>query len=146
VASVYCQPADLITTGVNAIALQDVPVQDQLVACQQASELADSYIRGRYALPLSAWGADVTFRTAQIAVYLTLKSRGYNPSAGADDNVRQGYEDSIRWFEGIQRQNTHPDVTPAVAQPGDPIHDLPQVITSQQRGFQYCAGKIPSVS
>lgn len=145
--SQYCTPNDLTTTGINAIAFQDVPVPDQTAGCQQASELADSYLRGRYALPLVSWGGDVTYRTAQIAVYLILSARGYNPSAGADSRVRQNYEDAIAWFEGVQRQAVHPDVTPAVAQPGDPIHDLPQVHTSPQRGWAQCSGNgTPSVS
>jgi phage gp36-like protein len=145
--SLYCQTSDLITIGINAIALQDVPVPDQQAACQQASDLADSYMRGRYQLPLLSWGSDITYHTAQIAVYLVLKARGYNPSAGADDNVRLGYEDSIKWFEGIQRQNTHPNVTPSVAQPGDPVYDLPQVRTSPERGWQQCSRTgMPSVS
>lgn len=133
--SQYCTPADLVSTGINPVALLDVTNPQQLAACQQASEIADSYMRGRYALPLQAWGADVTFRTAQIAVWMLLKSRGVNPESGADAYWQTEYNDAIRWFEGIQRQSVHPDVTPAVPQPGDPIHDLPQVITSPQRGW-----------
>ena len=145
--SQYCSPSDLTTTGINALAFQDVPVPDQTDGCQKASDLADSYMRGRYALPLVAWGADITYRTAQIAVFLILSGRGYNPSAGADSTIRQNYEDAIAWFEGVQRQAVHPDVTPAVAQPGDPVHDLPQVRSQPQRGWaQFSGSGTPSVS
>lgn len=137
-ASQYCQPSDLVATGINPVALQDIPMSQQTASCQQASEMADSYMRGRYALPLSAWGQDVVIRTAHIAIYLLMTARGYDGSAGggADNLIRLNFEDAIRWFEGIQRQNVHPDVTPAVAQPGDPVHDLPQVITNQPRMWQ----------
>jgi len=136
-----------VATGINPIALQDVALSLQLSACAQASEIADSYMRGRYALPLQTWGGDVRFRTAQIAVWMLLKARGVNPSAGADEYWQTEYNDAIRWFEGIQRQAVHPDVTPAVAQPGDPTHDLPQVRTDQSRGWQqFSPGGRPSVS
>jgi len=131
----YIQPADLLGTGINPIALDDVDTPTQTTACQQASELADSYMRGRYALPLSSWGQDIKFRVAQIAVWMLLKARGVNPDAGADSYWQTEYQDAIRWFEGVQRQSVHPDVTPAVAQPGDPTYDLPQVRTSPQRGW-----------
>jgi len=138
-ASQYCQPSDLLT-AINPLALQDVSIAEQTSACQQASEIADSYMRGRYALPLAAWGRDITYRVAIVAVYLLLSARGYDPGAGADSRIRANYEDAILWFEGIQRQSVHPDVTPAVGQPGDPIHDVPQVFTSQQRGWTHRLG------
>jgi len=146
VGSQYCQPADLVAIGINPQALIGVSTAQQTAACQAASERADSYMRGRYALPLLSWGQDVTMMTAYIAVFLVMSARGYNPSAGADDLIRQRYEDAIAWFEGIQRQSVHPDVTPSVPQPGDPNHDLPQVQTSPQRGWQtYSASGKPTV-
>ena len=78
--------------------------------------------------------------TAYIAVYLLMAARGYNPASSSDVTIRQNYEDAIKWFEGVQRQNVHPDVTPAIAQPGDPTHDLPQVQTSPQRGWLTFSG------
>jgi phage gp36-like protein len=143
--SQYCFPSDLVNQ-INPIALNGISTPQQTAACQEASEIADSYMRGRYALPLLAWGADIVTKTAQVAVYLLMAARGYNPSAGADDLIRIRYEDAIGWFQGIQRQNTHPDVTPSVAQPGDPTHDLPQVRTSPQRGWANLNARgIPSV-
>jgi phage gp36-like protein len=143
--SQYCTPADLTTYAINPAALVNISNGEQVAACQAASEKADSYMRGRYALPLSSWGSDVTMHTAYIAVYLLMSARGYNPSAGADETFRLRYEDAVAWFEGIQRQAVHPDVVPAVAQPGDPIHDLPRVITSPQRGWQYMRNGKPVV-
>ena len=141
--SQYCQPSDLTTIGINPIAFVNITTPQQVAACVAASERADSYLRGRYALPLLSWGQDVVMMTAYIAVYLLMSARGYNPSSGADNTIRERYEDAIKWFEGIQRQAVHPDVTPAVAQPGDPVHDLPQVQSSPQRGWltYSCSGK-----
>ena len=143
--SIYCQPSDLTSTGINPISLEDVSTPQQTAACQQASELADSYMRGRYALPLQAWGGDITFRTAQIAVWMILKARGVNPDAGADSYWQTEYNDAIRWFEGVQRQSVHPDVTPASPSPGNATYDLPQVITQPQRGWSCSRGGTPRV-
>ena len=133
--SQYCFVAD-VQAQINPIALTNITTTQITAACQEASEEADSYLRGRYALPLLAWGSDITSHVARIAVYILLTARGYNPAAGADDLIRIRYEHALEWFRGIQRQSVHPDVTPSVAQPGDTTHDLPQVRTSPQRGWQ----------
>ena len=123
---------------------------EQTQACLDATEEADSYMRGRFALPLLTWGNDLTRYTAYIAIYLLSTGPiGLAPQAGADSNITPNYYRAVGWpdrpgtgwFPGIQRQAIHPDVTPTVAQPGDPVHDVPQVFTSQQRGWNQRFGK-----
>lgn len=129
----------------------------QQQACIDATELADSYIRGRFALPLLAWGNDVTRMTAAVAVYLLMDgSIGWAAMAGSDRNIRAGYARALGgpdpdnpsyvhpgWFPGIQRQNIQPDVTPSIPVGSDPRHDAPQVSTDQPRGWQQfgCNGR-----
>jgi hypothetical protein len=116
----------------------------QAQACLDATEEADSYLRGRYALPLLAWGNDLVRYTAYVAVYLlAMGPIGMAPQAGSDSNITTNYYRAVGWpdrpgtgwFPGIQRQAIHPDVMPTTAQPGDAVHDVPQVFTSQQRGW-----------
>lgn len=116
----------------------------QLQACLDATEEADSYMRGRFAMPLSAWGNDVTRYTAYIAVYLLMSGAiGWAPQAGTDDNIRTNYYRAVGWpdrpgtgwFPGVQRQAIHPDVTPAITPGQDPVHDAPQVQSDQPRGW-----------
>lgn len=133
--SMYCQPNDLTSVGVNPLALQDVTLAEQQAACATASAMLDDYFGGRYQLPLLAWPPSVTYRAAQIAVYLLLKARGMNPDAGADKQLKEMYDEAIAWAQSVQRQATHPQVTPSLASPGNPTYDLPQVQTSQQRGW-----------
>lgn len=133
--SQYCTPTDLTTVGINPLALQGISNTELVAACVAASEKADSYLRGRYPLPLLTWGADITLHTAYIAVYLLLSARGYNPSAGADNLIRERYYEAVGypdrpgsgWFPGIQRQAIHPDVT--FSNPNPPNFSLPQVRT-----------------
>jgi len=137
--SQYCQPADMIATGINSIALNAIPTADLQTACQQASELADSWgFRPRYGANtpvLLAWGGDVTYNAALVAVYLAMRARGYNPSAGADDNIFRGYSEAQQWFRDIGHGNVTPDVSPNVPIGQNQGADLPQVSTSQQRGW-----------
>ena len=145
----YVTPAELLNYLPAATLALATPTQ-QLQACNDATEEADSYMRGRYALPLLAWGTDITRYTAYIAVYLLMSGPiGWAPQAGTDDNIRTNYYRSVGWpdrpgsgwFPGIQRQNVQPDVTPSTPQPGDAVHDVPQVFTSQQRGWNQRFGK-----
>ena len=126
-----------------AATLNLATIAQQQQACLDATEEADSYIRGRYELPLLAWGNDVTRYTAYIAWYLLMGTIGWAPQAGADANITTNYyratgwpdRPGTGWFPGVQRQNIQPDVTPSTPQPGDAVHDVPQVFTSQQRGW-----------
>src|SRR5271169_3177030 len=108
----------------------------QLQACNDATEEMDSYIRGRYSLPLLSWGTDLTRMTAYIAIYLLLTGPiGFAPQAGSDQNFIQNYYRVVGWPDrpgtgwavGVQRQSIQPDVTPSVPVGQDPVHDAPQV-------------------
>jgi phage gp36-like protein len=130
----YATPSDLVTTGaINATALVNVSTADQNAACVAASEKADSYLRTRYPLPLASFGTDVVMHVAWMAVYLLMTGRGYNPMAGADDQLRMRYDDAVAWFEGVAKQNINPDVT-ANFPPG-PQYQLPVVSSQPPRGW-----------
>jgi hypothetical protein len=126
-------------------------IAQQQQACLDATEEADSYIRGRFQLPLLAWGNDLTRYTAYIAVYLLMSGPiGWAPQAGTDSNITTNYYRAVGWpdrpgtgwFPGIQRQAIQPDVTPSIPVGQDPGHDAPQVSSDQPRGWmQYRNGK-----
>jgi len=120
----------------------------QIQACADATEEADSYIRGRYEMPLLAWGSDLRRMTAYIAIYLLMSgpigwaATGGNPDANITTNYYRavGWPDrpGSGWFPGIQRQNIQPDVTPSIPVGSDPRHDAPQVSSQQPRGWVQC--------
>ncbi len=139
----YCIPTDLLNY-LPAATVNLATGAQQLQACNDATEEIDSYFRGRYALPLLSWGNDVRRMTAYIAVYLLMSGPiGWAPQSGTDENIRTNYYKVVGWPDrpgsgwapGVQRQNIQPDVTPSTPQPGDAVHDVPQVFTSQQRGW-----------
>ena len=123
--------------------------QDQ--ACIDATEEIDSYLRGRFTLPLLAWGSDLTRMTGYIAVYLLMSGPiGWGSQSGTPDaNITQNYYKVVGypdrpgsgWAPGVQRQAIHPDVTPSIAVGQDAIHDAPQVSSQQPRGWQQTNGR-----
>lgn len=148
----YCVPADLVAY-IPPPTLARTTTDIQMQACVNATEEADSYLRGRYALPLTAWGNDVRRYTAWIAVYLIVQQIGFRPGAGADENIVKNYYRAVGdpmvpgsgWFPGIQRQAIHPDVTPSVPPGQDPVRDLPQVSTAPMRGWEQTRNGRPVV-
>ena len=122
--------------------------QDQ--ACLDATEAADSFLRGRYGngtgqpFEILAWGNDVVRYTAYIAIFLLMDGPiGFAAQAGSDSNFKANYYEAIGypdrpgsgWFPGIQRQQIHPDITPMVAIGQNPNADVPQVFSNPPRGW-----------
>lgn len=130
---VYASVSDLARYGIKAQALAAVPVTDQQAAIEGASRTMDSFFRARYALPFSRFGEDVTRICCHIASYDLLVTRGYNPAAGADVNIRLRHEDAMTWLRGVSRQDIHPDVTPMPHE--SPGYDDPMIITDCPQGW-----------
>lgn len=124
----YASRTDLVTYGIPATALGQLSTAQQDAALDAASKRIDSYLRGRYALPLVAWGIEITQAACVIAAYQLMNTRGYNPAAGADVNIADRYHETIAWLEQVQRQAAHPDVTPSPSQ--TPNMNRPTVISS----------------
>ena len=126
-----------------ALNLGSVPQQEQ--SCIDATATADSYMNGRYSMPLLSWDPSVTRYTAYIAIYLLMAGAiGFAPQAGSDSLIRTNYYEAVGypdrpgsgWFPGIQAQRVHPSVTPSIPIGQDPGHDAPQVASQPYRGWQ----------
>lgn len=149
----YVQPSQLGNYLPAATLALASPAQ-QLQACTDATEEIDSYLRGRFAMPLLAWGTDLTRFTAHIAIYLLMSGPiGWAPEAGSDTNIKENYYRAVGWPDrpgtgwgpGVQRQAIQPDVTPSIAVGQDPGHDAPQVSSDPPRGWQQFRGGKPVV-
>lgn len=124
----YATLDDLYTHGAPEKAFGQLTDDQKLAALEAASEYLDSYFRGRYSLPLAVWDISVTSNTCKIAAYNLLSARGYNPAAGSDINILERYNQAVAWAEKVQKQQAHPNVTPA--QIDVPRTQQPVVITS----------------
>lgn len=98
----YAQPSDLANLGLVGAALANVTGTTQTAALVAASAVVDSYLESAYDLPLANYGSDLVRVTSVIAAYDIMTSRGYNPMAGADQNIRQRYLDAIAWLQQVK--------------------------------------------
>lgn len=124
----YATLTDLYIHGAPEKAFGQLTDSQKESALEAASEVIDTYFRGRYSLPLAVWDVSVTQNTCKIAAYNLLSARGYNPAAGSDINILERYNQAISWCEKVQKQQAHPNVTPA--QIDVPRTVQPVVITS----------------
>jgi phage gp36-like protein len=136
----YASIDDLYRFGLQPMSVQNVPMANLIAELEAASRYADSKMRARYSLPLLAWDTTITMHVCRIAAYNILVTRGYNPEAGADVAITQRHQEALEFFDGVERQRTHPNVT-QTANPSQPV-DLPQVITGVSRGWQSPTGGV----
>jgi len=120
----YANSTEFAALGLPAVALDGFvgDVDDHLEA---ASGQIDSYLRGRYRLPLVApYPQEIVRVTCALAAYSVLSVRGFDPENGADKNVRMRYEDAVSWLnqmaEGKVNLPLTADSTPT-AHDGGPI-------------------------
>jgi len=138
VAPPYCLSADLSQYGIRAEALGNIDASILQVNIAAASDVIDSYLRSRFTLPLLTWGSDITAACANIAVYKILTVRGFNSARGADEVIRQSYEDAIKWLVDISNERAMPDVTDSSSgsQQGEPSGGgTVQVTSYASRGY-----------
>ena len=132
---VYATVADLAALGLNAIALSSIPSGSQTEALSAASRVVDSYLRSQFTLPLVQWGTDVTRATCLIAAYDLMTSRGFNPDAAADVNVRMRFEDATRWLEKCASGAVVPSVTDSTPGATQGSVSAPVVVSGYPRGY-----------
>jgi phage gp36-like protein len=130
--SQYATLAELYVYGAPSVAFGTITLDALTVALQSASTMADSFIRSRYALPLTAWGTDLKMSVCKIATYEVMSVRGYNPAAGSDVNYLNRHLEAMAWLKGVSRGEIHLDVTPALstASQGSGV-----VVSNSRRGW-----------
>src|SRR5690606_40886273 len=61
------------------------------------------------ALPIFlAWGDELTRRVCDVAAFLLLKHRGFNPESGTDQVVEKAYDDAMAWFRRVGDGKSRP--------------------------------------
>lgn len=124
----YAQPADLANFGLPSSALGTLTATQIQDALDSAAGTVDSYLRGRYALPLLApIPVEITEATCKVAAWRLLAIRGFNPLNPGDAAIRDSYLDTSAWLGRVQRQAAHPNV---VQSSDGGQHQQPTVISS----------------
>jgi phage gp36-like protein len=114
--------------------ISDDPLEVDAVVNQgleAASATADGYLAARFDLPLTAWADDLTRVVCIIAAYDIMVVRGFNPDF-VDENLRQRYDDSLRWLRDVAGGKVHPAVTDSTP---DESEGGPIVESEPRRGW-----------
>lgn len=107
----YASLADVYNLGVPQAAVASVTVPTQQAAVDAANDEADSYLAGRFKLPLTAWGASLKLHVSARAAYTILVVRGYNPDDDADKNIMSRADQALKWLVQIAKGEVTPNVT-----------------------------------
>lgn len=136
-ATQYATITDLSRLSLASPVLTQLSDDTKNKALLARSSFADSFLRGRFQLPLVAWEDDLRQAVCDLAAYDLVSVRGFNPEAGADVNFRLRSEDAIRWLTMISKEQATPAVTDssAAAGPGVTTAGGPRMITGTSRGF-----------
>jgi len=99
-------------------------------ALAEASSLIDSYIGKQFDLPLSAVPLEVKSAACNLAAFMALQGRGFNPGSVDAETLRMSFEDARSWLRdvstgkatlaypaGIDVEGTNPQSTPFVYSP-----------------------------
>jgi len=93
--------------GLHAAATSTVSSTKKADALAAATEKASGILAARYDLPIEAWGSDLAEETCKLAAYTILSVRGFNPE-GADKNVRDRYDDAMKWLTDVANGKVNP--------------------------------------
>lgn len=88
-------------------------IADKLISASCDAEDALSHSRE---LPITQWSSSVRRRVAQIAAYLVIKWRGFNPDNAADEIIMRDAERAEKWLERVAKDRLRPaNTTPESA-------------------------------
>lgn len=131
----YATPADLAMYGIASSATSDMDVDAIQGALAAASDVADSYLRNHYRLPLSApYPAALIEAVCRVAAFNLLSVRGYNPEGDAG-LLESRYKTSMRWLEDVGAGKATPIVQDAAgpaSSAGGPFVVQPRYDSQQQ--------------
>lgn len=129
----YALTTDLASLSLPAGALASISSTDQQAALDVASAEADGYLGASFRLPLITWGVDLKQHVCGIAAFRLMHHRGYNPQMGANDTIRQCYDDAIGWLHGVSAGR----VTPVVTDSAPAAHSVARVYSKPSRGWDW---------
>lgn len=133
--SAYCTVDELSDFGISEDAIGAIEAPKLDAAITGASGLIDSYLKGRFTLPLISWGSDLRRAAAIITVYDVIQTRGYNPNEDSeDDQLRLRYLDVIQWLRDIAAEKATPTVEDSA--PGASQVGAARFVSNDSRGWQ----------
>jgi phage gp36-like protein len=131
----YATSEEFDTHGINPAGLPAGITNEQKAgAIVAASTLADGYLCGRFTMPLTAWGVDLTQAVCKIAVCDLMAAQvGFNPDEDQGKFLMGRRAEAVRWLEQVSRgavtpmgiTDSRPSSTPGGAAPSARAFSLP---------------------
>lgn len=103
----YADRTALYRLGLREEAFAGIATAAQDTALEAASDVADSYLRSRYTVPLTGYGDDLKGAVCKLAAYELLRARGYDPSAGSDESIKNGRDEAVSWLKDVSAGKAH---------------------------------------
>jgi phage gp36-like protein len=133
----YAQVADLFVQGAPQTAFQQGanPIPDGVLQAEldAVSSLADGSLAPRGQLPLlTPYPPELVAAVCKIATYNILSVRGLNPAAVGDTNLRDRYEDGMRWLADVRTQRISPPGLLFSPEKHPNAHQMPQVLSKSR--------------
>lgn len=95
----YATSDDLARLALPSRVLEQFTEEEMAAQLQAASARADSYLRSRFELPITAWGDDLRQAVCAIAAFGLMGVRGFNPEG--DPTLQENSRAAIRWLEQV---------------------------------------------
>ena len=134
----YATRADLYRLGLREEAFSAVSTTDQDAAIEAASDVADSYLRARYVLPLTGYGDDLKSVVCRIAAYELLATRGYAPGVGGDESLEARHDKATAWLKDVSTGRaavSGGNTTPGPSRTSRVSSGRPSVYSANQQGW-----------
>lgn len=97
----YATEAEFLNQSLPTEAFSTLPVGTIDKSLVWASSYANSKIKKRYTLPLTAWGEDLRSAVCDLAGLRLLRIRGFKPGSGASQAVIDAAKEAKDWLEEI---------------------------------------------
>ncbi|MBB3947219.1 phage gp36-like protein [Rhizobium skierniewicense] len=97
-------------------------------ALEDATALINSYIRGRYLVPIAAPPKDIVRAACVIARHDLADTERSSPS----DEMTKGKAEVIKWLENIAKEIVHLDIPLATVTGGDSVGSGPRISDRQR--------------
>lgn len=133
----YATTTDLTRFGLPSAALTGISSTTQEEAISAASNFADSYLRSRYDVPLTAYGDDLSQCVCALAAETLLTSRGLDPSRANGDVIITRADNARSWLRDVSagRAAVSGGVTTPGPSPQARASTAPTTRSTSERGW-----------
>jgi phage gp36-like protein len=130
----YITEQELIDAHLPADVEKESSPAQRTTQITAASATADSYLRtAGYAVPLSSWGADLTWTVGAIAAFRLASKLGLLPQPAHQSDLYLNHKAAVAWFEDVAAGRISLDLADADGG-AKPSHG-PRVTSDDRRGW-----------